>query len=413
MNRLLYYFYEMNHAAVAPWRAMADAGRMFWKSPINPYARTYMGRSMAASLDMFERVTRRYGKPDFNIEPVVVQGNRVTIDEDAIWEKPFCRLLHFEKVWADPRKPVKQPKLLIVAPMSGHHATLLRGTVQDMLPSCDVYITDWVDARQVPLSAGNFDLDDYIDYVLEMLRVLGPGTHVMAVCQPSVPVLAAVSIMAAKKDPCTPASMILMGGPIDTRRNPTAVNTVAMSRGVDWFRKNAIIKVPLPHPGFMRDVYPGFMQLSGFMTMNFDRHVDAHREMFWHLVQGDDDSADKHIDFYDEYMSVMDLTAEYYLQTVEKVFVNHEFPLGKFTHRGTHVDPGAIRTTALMTVEGERDDISGVGQTEAAHGLCPNIPKDKKLHHLQKDVGHYGVFNGRRFRSEIVPRIVEFIRASS
>ncbi|CAN5560422.1 polyhydroxyalkanoate depolymerase [soil metagenome] len=412
MNPMIYQLYEMNHAAMAPWRAAADAGRAFWKSPVNPLAKTYVGRSVAASLDMFERVTRRYGKPDFDILEVESNGGTAVVTENAVWRKPFCTLRHFEKTWVDPRKSVKQPKLLIVAPMSGHHATLLRGTVDAMLSDCDVHITDWVDAREVPLSIGRFDLDDYIDYLIEMLHVLGPDTHVIAVCQPSVPVLAAVSIMSEKKDPCVPKSMILMGGPIDTRRNPTAVNTVAMSRGVDWFRNNAIIKVPFPNPGVMRDVYPGFMQLTGFLSMNFDRHADAHRDLFWHLVDGDGDSADKHIMFYDEYMSVMDLTAEYFLQTVDKVFVNHEFPLGKFTHRGAHVDPGAITRTALMTVEGERDDISGVGQTEAAHDLCPSIPKKKKLHYLQTGVGHYGVFNGRRFRSEIVPRIVEFIRAN-
>jgi poly(3-hydroxybutyrate) depolymerase len=282
-----------------------------------------------------------------------------------------------------------------------------------MLPHYDVYITDWVDARTVPLLEGSFDLDDYVDYVTEFLRHLGPDTSVMAVCQPSVPVMAAVALMNAAKDPAAPQTMILIGGPIDTRRNPTAVNRLAEEKGMDWFRNNVIMKVPAPHAGMMRDVYPGFLQLGGFMTMNLDRHIDAHRELFWHLVEGDGDSAEKHREFYDEYMSVMDLTADFYLQTVEKVFVTHDLPKGTLTHRNSRVDPSKITQTALMTIEGERDDISGVGQTEAAQDLCSNLPKEKKLHHLQPGVGHYGVFNGSRFRKEIVPRIVAFVNKNA
>jgi poly(3-hydroxybutyrate) depolymerase len=406
---LLYYLYEMNHAAIAPWRAAAGAANFFWKNPVNPIAQTYMGRSLSASLDLFERATRRYGKPSFGIRHTVVDGIEVPVAEERLLRKTFCSLLHFSKLWPDDKAKAVQPKLFIVAPMSGHYATLLRGTVQAMLPYADVYVTDWVDARQVPLHQGGFDLDDYIDYVIEMLRHLGRDTHVMAVCQPSVPVLAAVSLMAKRKDPAQPRSMILMGGPIDTRRNPTVVNRLAVARGVDWFRKNAVVKVPFPHPGYMRDVYPGFLQLTGFMTMNLDRHMDAHRDLFWHLVEGDGDAAEKHTDFYDEYLSVMDLTAEFYLQTVEKVFVNHELPRGIFAHRGEMVDPGAIKRTALLTIEGERDDISGVGQTEAAHDLCSALSADKKLHLLQKGVGHFGVFNGSRFRADAVPHIVDFM----
>ncbi len=406
---MLYYLYEMNHAAIAPWRAVADAASFFWKNPVNPIAQTYMGRSMAASLDLFERVTRRYGKPSFGITFTVVDGIEVPVAEERILHKTFCSLLHFPKAWPDGKPVAKQPKLLIVAPMSGHYATLLRGTVEAMLPFADVYVTDWIDARQVPLRHGGFDLDDYIDYVIEMLEQLGPDVHVMAVCQPSVPVLAAVSLMAQRQGAKPPRSMILMGGPIDTRRNPTVVNRLAVARGVDWFRKNAVVKVPFPHPGYMRDVYPGFLQLTGFMTMNLDRHMDAHRELFWHLIEGDGDAAEKHTAFYDEYLSVMDLTAEFYLQTVEKVFVNHELPRGLFHHRGEKVDPAAITQTALMTIEGERDDISGVGQTQAAHDLCTALPSDKKLHLLQRGVGHYGVFNGSRFRADAVPRIVDFM----
>ncbi len=408
---MLYYFYEMNHAALAPWRAMADAGLNFWKSPANPLSATQFGRSFAASLEMFERGTRRYGKPHFGIADTISDDELVAVEEVEVLARSFGRLVNFRKMREAQAKP--EHKLLIVAPMSGHYATLLRGTVEAMLQHYDVYITDWVDARTVPLTHGTFDLDDYVDYVADFLRHLGPDTSVMAVCQPSVPVMAAVSLMNAANDPAAPRTMILMGGPIDTRRNPTAVNKLAEEKGADWFRNNVIMRVPAPHAGMMRDVYPGFLQLGGFMTMNLDRHVDAHRELFWHLVEGDGDSADKHREFYDEYMSVMDLTADFYLQTVEKVFVNHDLPRGTLTHRNQLVDPSKITRTALMTIEGERDDISGVGQTEAAQDLCSNLPPDKKLHYLQKGVGHYGVFNGSRFRKEIVPRIVEFVNANA
>ncbi|MCB1379421.1 MAG: polyhydroxyalkanoate depolymerase [Alphaproteobacteria bacterium] len=410
---MLYYLYEMNHAVLAPWRAAADMGLSFWKSPANPLATTHIGRSVAASLEMFERTTRRYGKPEFSITETIVGDDIVDIEEDEIFRKDFCSLVRFKKLWPGKVPAKKEHKLLIVAPMSGHYATLLRGTVEAMLPHYDVHITDWIDARTVPLSHGGFDLDNYVDYIIEMLEAMGPGTSVMAVCQPSVPVLAAVSLMNAAKDPCSPRTMILMGGPIDTRRNPTAVNRLAEDRGIEWFRKNVTMKVPPPHAGMMRDVYPGFLQLGGFMTMNLDRHIDAHRELFWHLVEGDGDSAEKHREFYDEYLSVMDLTAEFYLQTVEKVFINHDLPKGTFIHRNQKIDPSKITQTALMTIEGERDDISGVGQTEAAQDLCCNLPPEKKLHHLQEGVGHYGVFNGSRFRKDIVPRIVEFVDANA
>jgi poly(3-hydroxybutyrate) depolymerase len=407
---VLYYLYEMNHAALAPWRAAADAGISFWRSPANPLASTQIGRSWAASLELFERTTRRFGKPQFEIKDAIVDDELVPVEETVVFTKPFCKLLNFRKL-SDGKK--KQHKMLIVAPMSGHYATLLRGTVEAMLPYYDTYITDWVDARTVPAFEGCFDLDDYVDYVAEMLRHLGPDTSVMAVCQPSVPVMAAVSLMNAAKDPCAPRTMILIGGPIDTRRSPTAVNKLAQEKGVDWFRNNVIMKVPAPHAGMMRDVYPGFLQLGGFLSMNMDRHMDAHREMFWHMVDGDGDSAEKHRDFYDEYMSVMDLTAEFYLETVEKVFINHDLPRGTLTHRNVLVDPSKITHTALMTIEGERDDISGIGQTEAAQDLCSNLPQEKKLHHLQPGVGHYGVFNGSRFRKEIVPRIVGFVNKNA
>jgi poly(3-hydroxybutyrate) depolymerase len=403
----LYWLYEMGHAALTPSRAFADAGRIFFMNPANPFAHTTMGKTAAAAFEVFERATRRYSQPEWGIESTLVGGERVPVHVTPVWERPFCRLLHFARTLEHaPRRP--QPKLLIVAPMSGHYATLLRGTVEAFLPNHDVYITEWVDARMVPLVDGNFDLDDYIDYVISMLHWLNGGTHVVAVCQPSVPVLAAVARMEAENDPNVPLSMVLMGGPIDTREHPTAVNALAEERGIEWFRRHVITKVPFPHPGFMRDVYPGFLQLNGFVTMNLDRHIEAHKNLFMHLVQGDGDSVHKHREFYDEYLAVMDLTAEFYLHTVETVFIRHALPLGQMTHRGAKVDPGAIRRVALLTIEGEFDDISGVGQTEAAHRLCVNIPADMKAHYLQPGVGHYGVFNGSRFRAEIAPRIADF-----
>jgi poly(3-hydroxybutyrate) depolymerase len=404
---MFYQFYEMNHAALQPVRAYADAVRLFYSNPLNPFSHTHWGRSVAAAAELFERSTRRYGKPHFDLPQTVVDWKTVPVTEKVVWSRPFCNLLHFERALPAARRP--DPKLLIVAPMSGHYATLLRGTVEAMLPHADVYITDWADARMVPVSDGKFDLDDYIDYVIDMLRALGPDTHVMAVCQPSVPVLAAAAIMEARGDRYAPATMTLMGGPIDTRRNPTAVNLLAEEKGIDWFRDNVIMQVPWPVPGFTRDVYPGFLQLSGFMSMNLDRHIIAHKDFFMHLVKNDGDGAEKHRDFYDEYLAVMDLTAEFYLQTVDTVFVRHALPKGEMTHRGVPVDPAAIRNVALLTVEGENDDISGLGQTQAAHDLCVNIPDDMRAHYMQPAVGHYGVFNGSRFRAEIVPRIVDFI----
>jgi poly(3-hydroxybutyrate) depolymerase len=404
----MYWFYEMSHAALDPTRALAEATRLFYKNPVNPLSHTQFGKSVAAGLEVFERISRRYTQPDWNIDTTEIDGESVPVHISCVWERPFCRLLHFERSFVKPlSRP--QPKLLIVAPMSGHYATLLRGTVEAFLPNHDVYITEWVDARVVPLADGRFDLDDYIDYVVDILHVLGPDTHVVAVCQPSVPVLAAVALMEAEEDPCVPRSMILMGGPIDTRSNPTGVNKLAKQRGVDWFRHHVITKVPFPNPGVMRDVYPGFLQLNGFVSMNLGRHIEAHKDLFNDLVDGDGDSAQKHREFYDEYLAVMDLTAEFYLQTVDTVFVKHALPKGEMTHRGVPVDPSCIRRVALMTVEGEKDDISGVGQTEAAHRLCVNIPADRKTHYLALGVGHYGVFNGSRFRSQIVPRIAEFI----
>jgi len=402
-----YQLYEMAHAALAPARAVSDAAHFVFRNPWNPLANTAFGKNISAGAELFERMTRRYGKPIFGLDEIEVDGVVTPVLEDVVWAKPFCNLLRFAR--PDFAQGAGQPKLLIVAPMSGHYATLLRGTVEAFLPHFDVYITDWTDARTVPLAVGSFDLDDYIDYLREILAQLGPGVHTIGVCQPSVPLLAATALMEAGGDVNAPASMTLMGGPVDTRRSPTEVNKLAEKRGVEWFRRNCLHTVPFPYLGFGREVYPGFLQLSGFMAMNLNRHVSAHLDMFNHLVSGDGDSAEKHREFYDEYLAVMDLAAEYYMQTVETVFVRHALPKGEMTHRGHRVDLTAIRGSGLLTVEGEKDDISGVGQTLAANELCVNIPESRKHYFLAEGVGHYGVFNGSRFREQIAPRIRAFI----
>ncbi|WP_112662130.1 polyhydroxyalkanoate depolymerase [Microvirga flavescens] len=404
---LAYCWYEAAHWMLSPARVATDVAKHLLDSPNNPLNSTTYARTVSAAFELFERTTRRYGKPSFGLGSTLIDGKTAEVAESIVWERPFARVIAFERK-AKLAKP--QPKLLIVAPMSGHYATLLRGTVEAFLSTHDVMVTDWADARMVPLSEGRFDLDDYIDYLIEMFRALGPDLNVLAVCQPAVPVIAAIARMEAENDPLIPRSAVLMGGPIDTRRSPTAVNQLAEKRGIAWFERHCITQVPPSYPGMWRSVYPGFLQLSGFMAMNLDRHVNAHWDMFNHLVDGDGDSAEKHRDFYDEYLAVMDLTAEFYLQTVDKVFVRHELPKGEMMHRAKPVDLMAIRRCALMAVEGERDDISGVGQTLATLDLTPNLSSDKKVYHLQPGVGHYGVFNGSRFRAEIVPRIGEFIQ---
>lgn len=406
---MFYQLYEMNHAAMAPLRASADMMRQACNNPLNPLSNTAFGRSLDAGFEVFERLTRRYSKPEFGLTLTEIDGKAVEVVEEIVWWRPFCRLIHFKRNLA--KKTAADPKVLLAAPMSGHYATLLRGTVEALLPHADIYITDWIDARTVPSSEGRFDLDDYVSHVIQMLHQIGQGTHVVAVCQPSVPVLAAVSVMEADGDEFAPASMTLMGGPIDTRINPTAVNELATAKPIEWFRDNVVMQVPWPQAGFGRSVYPGFLQLSGFMSMNLDRHMTAHKDFYLNLVKNDGDSAEKHREFYDEYLAVMDLTAEFYLQTVETVFIEHALPKGKLMHRGRAVEPAAIRKAALFTVEGENDDISGVGQTRAAHDLCSSLPQEKRKHYMQPDVGHYGVFNGSRFRRDIVPQMVDFFKA--
>ncbi|MGE3916982.1 MAG: polyhydroxyalkanoate depolymerase [Hyphomicrobiaceae bacterium] len=404
-----YHAYEMAHAFVSPFRLAAKGIRQSLDLPWNMFGQTIPGRHMAAAIDVFDKITRRYAKPEFGISETRIHGFPVPVREEVVLEKTFCNLLHFDR---DVRVIGKRydPKVLLVAPMSGHYATLLRGTVDAMIQEHSVYITDWKDARDVPMAMGRFDLDDFIDYIIDFVEFLGPNTHVIAVCQPSVPALAATAVMAARGSKCQPASLTLMGGPIDTRRNPTVVNELARKRPIEWFERNVINYVPFPNPGFMRKVYPGFIQLTGFMTMNLERHTSAHLELFRNLVKGDCDSVDAHARFYDEYLAVMDLTAEFYLQTVETVFQRHDLPDKRLRHRGELVDCSAIRKTALLTIEGEKDDICGLGQTDAAHDLCSNVAVDERYNYVQSGVGHYGVFNGTRWRTEIQPRIREMIR---
>lgn len=403
-NHHLYNMHELHYAAIAPFRALAKIGKSVHRNPYSALSYTGYGRKMAAAFEVMERVTHRYPKPEFGITSTMIGGKPVGIIEEVVSEGPFCNLLRFRK-----EKKINQPKMLLVAPMSGHHATLLRGTVEALLPHLDMYITDWKDARYVPTSEGEFHLETYIDHVITYIRGLSPNVHVMAVCQPSVPVMIAAAIMNEAADKAAPASMTLIGGPIDTRINPTKVNQLAEKRPIDWFESNVITTVPVNYPGFMRKVYPGFLQLNGFMQLNLDRHIDAHKNLFKHLVEGDGESAAAHKKFYDEYLAVADLPAEFYLDCIQMVFQEHLLPRGKFKYKGKLVKPEAITRTALLTLEGELDDISGVGQTKAAQDLCANLPASMRKHHMQKGVGHYGIFNGRKFREFVVPIIVGFV----
>ncbi|MSO76253.1 MAG: polyhydroxyalkanoate depolymerase [Alphaproteobacteria bacterium] len=404
---MLYHLHELNRVAVRPLRAVAHAAIRVYRHPFVPIAFTPYGRAVAASWELVERLTRRHEKPVFGLHATHIGNHLATVEEEVVQERSFCRLIRFRRDVAR-----QDPRVLLVAPLSGHHATLLRDTVRGLLPDHDVYVTDWLDARLVPAARGRFDLDDYISYLMQFMQFLGPDTHVIAVCQPAVPALAAAAIMAAENHPCQPRSMTLMGGPIDTRVNPTKVNGFAATRSLDWFERQVIVPVPLNYPGFNRRVYPGFLQLTGFMSMNMDRHVGAHMQLYHHLIKGDGEGAEGHRRFYDEYLSVMDLAADYYLQTIKTVFIEHALPRGEMRwDEGIRVEPRAIAKTALMTVEGELDDISGLGQTRAAHALCTAIPDEHRVHYMQPGVGHFGIFNGRRWRTEILPRVREFIRA--
>lgn len=404
---MLYHAYQAQSDAFAPVKLMAEAlSGLFdqrWLDDVPGM------RHAAAAMTMLSHAGLTHVRPAFGIASVTVDGADVPVTEEVAAVRPFCSLLHFRKAAA----AAGEPKLLIVAPMSGHFSTLLRGTVAAALADHDVYVTDWHNARNVPLAVGPFGLDDFIDEVIGFVRLLGPELHVMAVCQPSVAVLAAVSLLAASNDPFQPKSIVLMGGPIDPAAAPTDVNRFAETHSLGWFERMVITTVPERFPGAHRRVYPGFLQLAGFLSMNLERHVSAHWDMFRHLVQGDGESAAATRAFYDEYTAVMDLPAEFYLETLDRVFHRHDLMRGQFRVHGDLVDPGAIEKTALMTIEGERDDICAPGQTLAAHALCSGLAPSKHLHHLQPRVGHYGVFNGRRWQTEIYPRVAEFIRNHS
>ena len=406
---MLYHAYEMHRALLAGASNVAAIGARMLSNPALPLGYFGMGPMMASALEVFAHLHEERGKPEFAIAAVDVDGKPRKVSESVVLEKPFGGLRHFRRAGL----PKDAPKLLIVAPMSGHYATLLRGTVRRMLERHEVWITDWADAKMVPLSEGRFDLDDYIDYLIEFLHFIGEGTHVLAVCQPSVPAFAASAIMGAEKDPCRPATLTMMGGPIDTRASPTSVNDVAMDRPLSWFKTNVIATVPMNYPGAGREVYPGFLQLAGFLSMNLETHMMSHYEMFKHLTVGDHESAASTKRFYDEYLSVCDMTAEFYLETVEEVFQNHSLPRGQFVHRGKPIDPDAIRDTALLAIEGENDDISGIGQTRAALGLAAHLPAAKKQYHLAREVGHYGIFNGSKWRGRIAPVVEEWIAVHS
>jgi len=407
---MLYDAYEVQRSLLAGASKLAGLGAGWLSNPANPWGYSSMGPMVAASLEVFAHASAPRGKPEFGIDSVHMKGKNVPVHEEILLRKPFGQLKHFYREGHD-----EGPHVLIVAPMSGHYATLLRGTVERLLPKCDVYITDWRDAKLVPLSDGSFNLDDYVDYVIEFLELIGKKTgerpHLLAVCQPAVPAFAATALMGEDKNTYRPKTLTMMGGPIDTRKAPTAINTLATQRPFSWFENNVIATVPMIYPGAGRKVYPGFLQLAGFMTMNLGSHLISHWEMFKHLVVGDEEGAGATQRFYDEYRSVCDMTAEFYLQTVDVVFQQHLLPKGELEHRGRLVKPDAIRDTALLAIEGERDDISGVGQTKAALDIATKLPAAQKKYFLAKDVGHYGIFNGRKWREKIAPVFEKFVTA--
>ena len=410
---MLYSLYEAGYYASTPLRLAALATRDFWSSPLNPAKDSELGRRLFATADLFTNLTRRYRRPHWNIDSVDINGRPVRVRATEVWSSPWCKLTHFARDMADMRRAGRrelEPAVLIVAPLSGHYATLLRGTVEVFLQDHEVYITEWSNAREVSILDGRFGFDDYIDHVREMLRVLGPRPNVVAVCQPGPPVLAAAALMAEDGEESRPGSMTFMGSPIDARLSPTVTNTLAEEKPFAWFKSNMIHTVPGPYPGVGRRVYPGFVQLASFMSMNLEKHQDAHLRYLQQLMEGDGDNAEKHLEFYDEYLAVLDLTEEFYLQTVDVVFQRHLLPKGELFHRGRRVRPELITDIALLTVEGENDDISGIGQTQAAHTLCSGLPDSFKEDYVQPHVGHYGVFNGKRFADEIYPRVRTFIR---
>jgi poly(3-hydroxybutyrate) depolymerase len=413
---MLYQIHELQRNVLEPWRWWAEASAEVLKNPLLPISYAPSAKKAAAGFDLMLRLTARYERPQFGIETVSVAGEQVRVTESIILDKPFCQLRHFAKSGNLKGNHKDNPHVLVFAPLSGHYATLLRDTVRTMLPDHDVTITDWKDARDVSLTEGAFHFDDYVAYVEEFIRFMqkrAGGTngnvHVVSVCQPTVPVLAGIALMAARGEKL-PASMTMMGGPIDTRKNPTSVNDFATRRPLWWFEQNVIHRVPVKYAGAMRRVYPGFMQLAGFVAMNPERHLESHQDYYKHLVAGDGESAEAHRRFYDEYNAVMDLPAEYYLDTIVRVFQEQSLARGALVVAGEKVAPETIRQTALFTIEGELDDISGSGQTAAAHTLCHNIPKARAQHLTAPGVGHYGIFSGRKYRETIYPKIREFIQ---
>jgi len=406
---MLYDAYEMQRSLLAGASTLANLGADWLNNPANPLSYSQMGPIMASALDVFAHASAHRGKPEFGLTEAVVEGEEIQVVEEVVLRKPFGQLKRFRRLREDGSEITGQPRLLLVAPMSGHYATLLRGTVERMLPGHDVYITDWRDAKLVPLSDGRFDLDDYVDYLIEFLEHIGPGAHMLAVCQPSVPAYAAAALMSADKHPCRPRTLTMMGGPIDTRMAPTEVNTVATQRPFEWFERNVIVTVPYLYPGAGRKVYPGFLQLAGFMAMNLGNHMVSHWGMFRHLVAGDGESADSTKGFYEEYRAVCDMTEEFYLQTIDVVFQRHALPKGEMMHRDRRVDPAAIGDIALLAIEGERDDISGIGQTKAALDISSGLDGKRKKYHLAKGVGHYGIFNGSKWRTRIAPIVEQWI----
>jgi poly(3-hydroxybutyrate) depolymerase len=410
---MLYQVYETQRALMAPFSEFASASAKLYDHPLSPFAHLPLSERFSAGFDLLHRLAKEYEKPEFNITSAsVLHDVEVAVQQQVAITKPFCRLLRFKR-FTDNTAALElmksQPTVLLVAPLSGHHSTLLRDTVQSMLADHKVYITDWTDARMVPVSEGDFHLDDYVDYIREFIRHLGPSVHVISVCQPTVPVLAAVSLQASAGD-VLPRTMTMMGGPIDARKSPTSVNDLAVDKSHSWFENNVIFRVPQNYPGAGRRVYPGFLQHSGFVAMNPDRHVSSHYDYFLDLIRGDDDSADSHRAFYDEYNAVLDMPADFYLDTIHRVFQDFSLVKGTWVVDGQLVRPQDIAGTALLTIEGELDDISGSGQTRAAHDLCKGIPKDRAFHYDVEGAGHYGIFSGRRWRQKVYPEVKAFIK---
>lgn len=403
---MLYKLNAQYMKMVRPWHEMANATRQLMSHPSNPFADHFYFRSASASMELFERLTADYEEPEWGLDSTTINNKKVNISQNVVFHKPYCNLLHFKR----DKPQARQKKVLLIAPLSGHFATLLRSTAKEFLPDHETYITDWRNARDIPLSAGGFSFDDYVTYLIEFITFLGPDTHVIAVCQPCVPAMVALAVMHQEKDRNIPKSLTLMGGPIDVRINPTDVNDYASGKDLDWFDKNVICTVPYEFSGRGQMVYPGFIQLSAFLSMNMDNHVNKHVQFFNDLIAGDGDSAEDHRLFYNEYLAVMDMPADYYLETIRKVFLEHQLPNGTIEYQGKKIDLAAITKTALLTIEGENDDITGRGQTSVALNLCSSLSADKKTHYEQAGVGHYGIFNGRKYREIIAPMIKDFIK---